>query len=106
LIDDPKLAPLVGTWAGEEQLLPTQWTPVGSEGTLPIAAALHAGVLIDYTETRDGVAALRGDGTVVGSDWWWFDSYGLVPTQPGVASWNGSILSLERRTDAVEQSSS
>jgi hypothetical protein len=98
--DDPKLAQLVGIWVGQEQLLPTLWTPAGTaEGKFVIAEAPSGGVFVDYTETRDGSGTLSGHGVLVDDGWWWFDTYGFVPTQPGTASWDDGTLILERRSE-------
>ena len=91
---------LLGTWAGEEQIHPTPWTAAGvAQGTVVITEAPRGGVVVDYTETRDGSTIVTGHGVVVGDGWWWFDSYGFVPMQPGTASWDDGILTLERRSD-------
>jgi hypothetical protein len=100
MIGDDKLKQFIGAWAGEERLLPTAWTSAGvAEGTFVIAEAPHRGVFIDYTEIRDGVTALCAHGVLVDEGWWWFDSLGFVPLEPGSASWHGDCLELERRSE-------
>ncbi len=100
MIGHDKLNDLVGTWTGEERLLPTPWTSAGTaQGTFVIAEAPHGGVSIDYTGTRDGSVALSGHGVLVDQGWWWFDSFGFVPMHPGSASWDDASLLLERRSE-------
>jgi hypothetical protein len=99
MIGRDKLNDFIGTWTGEERLLTTPWTSAGiAEGTFVIAEAPHGGVLIDYAETRDGSTALCGHGVLVEHGWWWFDSFGFVPMEPGSASWDTGSLALERRS--------
>jgi hypothetical protein len=100
MIGDDQLLALSGTWVGSEQLLPTAWTPAGTaEGKFVITAAPAGVLVIDYTETRDGSASLSGHGVVAEDGWWWFDSYGFVPRQPGIARWERGALELERRSE-------
>jgi hypothetical protein len=100
MIGGHQLKDFIGTWVGEERLLRTPWTSAGvAEGTFVIAEGSHGGVLIDYTETRDGSTAVCGHGVLVEQSWWWFDSFGFVPMAPGTASWDGSSLALERRSE-------
>jgi hypothetical protein len=100
MIGQHKLTPFVGSWVGKERLLPTPWTPVGvAAGTFEIAGAPHGGYVIDYTETRDGSTVMHAHSVLVDQSWWWFDSFGFVPTEPGSASWDGNILVLERRSE-------
>jgi hypothetical protein len=100
MIGDDKLIALSGTWVGSEQLLPTAWTPAGTaEGKFVIATAPAGVLVIDYTGTRDGSTALSGHGVVAEDGWWWFDSYGFVPRQPGIARWEHGTLELERRSE-------
>ena len=95
-----KLNNFIGSWVGEECLRPTAWTESGvAEGTFVIAEAPLGGVLIDYTETRDGQIVLRGHGVLAEQGWWWFDSFGYVPTTPGAASWHDNSLVLERSSE-------
>jgi hypothetical protein len=100
VIEDPKLAELLGSWAGDEQLLPTPWTAAGvAQGKIVITDAPSGGLLVDYTETRDGSTVLSGHGVVSGDGWWWFDSFGFLPTAPGIARWDDDHLVLERRSE-------
>jgi hypothetical protein len=100
MIGNDKLFALCGTWIGSEQLLETAWTPAGTaEGEFVISAAPSGVIVIDYAETRDGSTALSGHGVVAGDGWWWFDSYGFVPAEPGIARWDQDTLELERRSE-------
>jgi hypothetical protein len=100
VLHDPKLAEFLGTWAGDEQLLPTPWTAAGNaRGKIVITEASSGGAFVDYTETQDGSTVLHGHGVVVGKGWWWFDSFGFVPTAPGAATWQDGSLVLERRSE-------
>ena len=40
-----------------------------------------------------------GHGVVSADGWWWFDSYGFVPTVPGTARWARGELILERSSE-------
>jgi len=100
MIGENKLLALCGTWIGSEQLLETAWTPAGTAaGEFVITAAPSGVTVIDYAETRDGSTALSGHGVVAGEGWWWFDSYGFMPLEPGVARWDQDTLELERRSE-------
>lgn len=87
---------LVGSWSGPEQVEATSWTSPGvASGTFDISLA--AGVLVvDYREVRDGALSISGHGVATETGWWWFDSYGFVPQQPGQARWSGDVLELDR----------
>lgn len=99
MIGDPQLSALVGHWYGREQLFATAWTAAGSaDAALTILPGPADGLTVDYTETREG-ATMKGHGVLSGNRWWWFDSYGFVPLQPGTASWEASELVLERHSE-------
>lgn len=90
---------LLGTWLGEEEVLPTAWTSGGpAVGRLTIVRTA-AGLTLDYVESADGRPDLVAHGVVAGDGWWWFDSYGFVPTTPGTAEWKGDSLVLERSSE-------
>jgi hypothetical protein len=90
-------AALLGHWSGREELFPTAWTTGGyAEGTLTIEPG-PGGLVLDYIETQDH-GALTAHAVLVGSRFWWFDSYGFVPETPGSASWEGDTLVLDRRS--------
>lgn len=99
MIGDDQLMTLFGNWLGREQLFPTAWTAAGeAEAALTLCPGPNGGLLLDYSQQRDG-AALSGHGVVVDGRWWWFDSYGFVPTAPGSARWEGGELLLERSSE-------
>lgn len=88
-----------GDWAGEEEVFATDWTPAGrARAELRISPAPGEGLIVDYTETRED-ASMTGHGVVRGDRWWWFDSYGFVPTAPGTAAWIDGELILERSSE-------
>jgi len=90
---------LVGTWVGEEQVHPTAWTSGGpATGRLTISRTAAA-LVLDYAESAVDRPDLVAHGVVAGEAWWWFDSYGFVPTQPGTATWEDATLVLERRSE-------
>ncbi|MFC4139327.1 MULTISPECIES: DUF1579 domain-containing protein [unclassified Microbacterium] len=93
------LETLHGRWTGEEEVFATAWTPAGrAEAELVLAEGPGGALIVDYAETRaDG--AMTGHGVVLGDGWWWFDSYGFVPSAPGTATWSDGELVLERRSE-------
>jgi hypothetical protein len=98
MISDDQLNCFVGEWQGSEQLHATAWTEAGkAHGAFSIAAGPR-GLLVDYREHRDG-AEMIGHGVLCGEHWWWFDSYGFTPVEPGVARLRDAELSLERRSE-------
>jgi hypothetical protein len=100
MISEHQLSGLVGSWKGPEELFATPWTPAGkADGALVITPAPQNGLLIGYEERRDGEIAMTGHGIVIGSGWWWFDSYGYAAERPGAARWDGGALELERHSD-------
>jgi len=99
MISDNQLSQLHGRWAGDEQLFPTPWTQAGqASAVLELGPGPGGALLLDYVETRAG-STLSGHGVVVAGAWWWFDSYGYVPTTPGTAGWDGGELSLVRTSE-------
>ncbi|WP_022877604.1 hypothetical protein [Microbacterium sp. B19] len=98
MIGDDKRIELLGQWIGDERLEATAWTPAG-EAVGKFRIAFAAGVLlIDYEETRAGAVTVTGHGVATETGWWWFDSYGFEPQQPGAAHWEGATLHLDRRS--------
>lgn len=99
MISDDQLIAFHGVWAGSERLFPTVWTTAGvAEGVIELRPGPGGGLLLDYEEQRDG-AILTGHGVVADSSWWWFDSYGFLPTAPGTARWERGHLILERSSE-------
>lgn len=99
MISDHQRNALTGTWVGEEQLLPTAWTDAGTAyGTISIANGQSGALVIDYHQKRSG-ETMAGLGVLFGDKWWWFDTYGFVPSEPGRAIWQHGELLLERRSD-------
>lgn len=97
-----RLAAFVGDWEGEEALAASPWAPAGTAvGRLTLRPGLgDAALVLDYAEERDGTVALTGHGVLRCADlaWWWFDSLGAAPQQPGQGRWDGDALVLERTT--------
>lgn len=92
---DERYAALVGEWTGVEEVFSTAWTDAGhAQGALSIAPG-PGGIIIDYVEQRDD-ATLTAHGVVSGDGFWWFDTAGFVPTQPGMAGWQDDLLVLDR----------
>jgi hypothetical protein len=97
--DDDRLAAMFGAWEGDEELSATAWTDAGkARGTVSVKAGPGGGLILDYAEDRDG-ATMTGHGVVFGGGWWWFDSYGFIPTTPGTAEWRDNELVLTRRSE-------
>jgi hypothetical protein len=96
---DERLTAMFGCWEGDEELSATAWTEAGrARGTIAVAAGPGGGLIMDYTEDRDG-AVLTAHGVASGGGWWWFDSYGFTPAVPGTAEWAGDQLVLTRRSE-------
>lgn len=95
---DARFLSLLGDWTGEEELFATAWTAAGTaHGALTVEPG-PGGILLDYAETRsDG--RLVAHGVVAGEGFWWFDTYGFVPTTPGSAHWDDQTLILDRRSE-------
>jgi hypothetical protein len=97
--DDDQVSAMFGLWEGEEELFATGWTDAGTaRGVISVAAGPGGGLILDYSEDRDG-ATMTGHGVVFASKWWWFDSYGFTPTAPGTAEWRDDELVLVRRSE-------
>ena len=100
MIGNDKLTELIGSWAGEESLLASAWGAAGTaEGTLRFTPAPAGGLLVDYAETREGTITLTGHGVLCADAWWWFDSYGFIPHEPGDAHWDDATLVLSRKSE-------
>ncbi|UJP11106.1 hypothetical protein L2X99_05885 [Microbacterium sp. KUDC0406] len=77
----------------------TAWTPAGrAHADLALSSGPGGALIVDYAETRTD-SAMAGHGVVLGEGWWWFDSYGFVPTAPGTAAWIDGELILERSSE-------
>lgn len=99
MISDDQLSRLHGRWAGDEQLFATNWTTAGeASAVLELRPGPSGALLLDYVETR-GESTLSGHGVLAAGAWWWFDSYGFVPTTPGTARWERGELTLVRRSE-------
>ena len=85
-----ELEKLVGSWSGEERMLPSPWDPAGGTATGRIrnVRALDGFVVVqDYAQERDGRVTFRGHGVF----WWdasskeyvlhWFDAMGQAPNE-------------------------
>jgi hypothetical protein len=96
---DVQLSAMLGAWEGEEELFATAWTAAGTaRGKLSVAAGPGGGLIVDYTEDRDG-AMMTAHGVVSAGGWWWFDSYGFTPAAPGTAEWRDGDLVLTRSSE-------
>jgi hypothetical protein len=99
LIGWHQISGLIGRWEGDEQLSATPWTDAGTaRGQLSIVAGPGGGLIIDYAEIRGDGPTMTGHGVLAADQWWWFDSYGFIPTFAGTAQWLDDELVLERRS--------
>lgn len=97
-----KLEALVGTWAGEEVLHPSPWSPEmrHATGRFSMRMAVDGLFLVsDYEEARNGLVVFRGHG-VYGWDtkrerytMHWFDSMGGSPNET-LGVWQGNELAF------------
>jgi hypothetical protein len=95
------LSDLIGRWEGDEQLSATPWTDAGTaRGQLSIVAGPGGGLILDYIEIGTEGPTLTAHGVLAGDQWWWFDSYGFIPTFIGTAQWvdDDDELVLERKS--------
>jgi hypothetical protein len=83
-----KLAQLVGTWVGEEEMFPSPWLPEGGTATGIVENTSGVGGLIvvqEYQQERDGVITFQGHGVFAHDPvkgnyvMHWFDSMGPTP---------------------------
>lgn len=95
------LEPFLGTWTGRENLaVPGSVRAVEADATFVIEAVDGIGVSVDYRRQRaDGVYA--GRGFIADDGWWWFDTAGAVPAEPGTARVIDDVLVLDRREGDV-----
>lgn len=101
-----RLAALVGSWEGEEQLQPSPWGPGGTATGRGVYRSVTDGMAIvqDYEEEKDGAIVFRGHGVFTidpaNGDvlWWWFDSMGFPPDGPARGRWDGDTLILNKST--------
>ncbi|WP_195907883.1 hypothetical protein [Microbacterium gorillae] len=92
------LAPFVGTWVGREHLA-VAGSVVEASARFDVAEVPGIGVFVEYRQDRaDG--SLTGRGIIAGDGWWWFDSNGARPEEPGTARVVDGVLVLDRDTDA------
>jgi len=85
-----RLAEGVGTWLGEELMLPSEHMPEGRMATARSEANMCAGGRIrvsDYTQSVDGNVMMQGHAVTVWNPhercyvMYWFDSGGSPPTE-------------------------
>ncbi len=101
-----RLAALIGSWEGEEQLQPSPWGPGGTATGRGVYRSVTDGMAIvqDYEEEKDGAIVFSGHGVFTidpaNGDvlWWWFDSMGFPPDGPARGRWDGDTLILNKST--------
>ena len=80
----------VGTWIGEEQMLPSKYMPVGRTAQARSEARMCAAGRIrvsDYTQSVDGNVTMQGHAVTVWNPsencyvMYWFDAGGSPPTE-------------------------
>ncbi len=80
----------VGTWIGEEQMLPSEYMPVGRTAQARTEARMCADGRIrvsDYTQSVDGNVTMQGHAVTVWNPsencyvMYWFDAGGSPPTE-------------------------
>jgi hypothetical protein len=83
-----KLERIVGTWIGDEKMLPSPWDPKGGPaiGRVYNRIAIDGfAVVQDYEQERNGVVTFRGHGVFTWNEpekcyiLYWFDSGGYPP---------------------------
>ena len=102
-----RLARLVGSWSGEEQLSPSPWGPGGAaHGRFEYRFGIDGMALLqDYQEEKQGQVVFRAHGVFMIDPntgdvlWWWFDSIGFPPDPPARGRWDSNdVLRLEKHT--------
>lgn len=96
-----RLRALVGSWKGDEKMLPSPWDPQGGTAQAFMEARFDLDgmfVIGDYRQERGGKVTYRGHG-VFGWDslqssytMYWFDSMGTDPGGPARGKWEGDTL--------------
>jgi Protein of unknown function (DUF1579) len=85
-----RLAPLMGTWVGQEKLAPSPWDPQGGTaiGRVTNRPGLNGLMLIqDYEQDRGTGVNFQGHGVLRWDEvddcyvFHWFDSMGLAPNE-------------------------
>ncbi|HEX8123730.1 MAG TPA: hypothetical protein VF549_20940 [Solirubrobacteraceae bacterium] len=98
---DASLAPLLGSWSGEEQLAATPWTTAGlAAATIEFTEAPAGAVLQRYRQVRDEQETLAGLGILDLSDGnirhFWWDSLGQQPDGPAIGRATDGEIVVER----------
>jgi uncharacterized protein YodC (DUF2158 family) len=97
-----QLSRLVGEWAGEETMHPSQWDPTGGVANGRNSNRLGLGgfaVLSDYEQERDGAITFTGHGVYTYSPesgqytLHWFDCLGSPP-EVFIGGFDGDVLTL------------
>ena len=104
---------LVGTWIGEDTLMPSPWPPAGGKAVGTIQAHTALGgfhLIIDWTQERSGRLNFEGHG-VLGWDMrgkcytlHWFDCVGVEHGAPLLGTWDGNTLTRTHETNHMGHS--
>ncbi|TFW10622.1 DUF1579 domain-containing protein [Massilia arenosa] len=99
------LGPFLGTWEGEEEIMPSKWGPGGPAHAQAVWRADLGGkaVIHEYRAVRDGAPWLQAHALFTpqangGLALHWFDSLGFVPEQAALGSAEGAQLLFVRRS--------
>lgn len=91
------LQPFLGTWTGRENVAVSgQVRAAEADATFVLTDIPGIGVSVDYARRRADTG-FAGRGIIAGDGWWWFDTSGAVPTEPGTARVVDGVLVLDRR---------
>ena len=91
------LQPFLGRWTGRENVaVAGQVRSVEADATFILTDIPGIGVSVEYARRRAD-AGIAGRGIIAGDGWWWFDTSGVVPTEPGTARIVDGVLVLDRR---------
>lgn len=99
------LDPFLGTWDGEEEIMPSKWGAGGPAHAQALWRADLGGkaVIHEYSAVRDGAPWLQAHALFTAQEegglaLHWFDSLGFVPGQPAPGSAEGGQLVFVRRS--------
>lgn len=92
------MSPFLGTWVGREHIaVAGSSSAAEAEASFVLTEIPGIGVLVEYAQRRLD-QSVTGRGIIAGDGWWWFDTAGARPSEPGTARVVDGVLVLDRRT--------
>lgn len=95
------LSPFLGAWVGREHIAVAGSSRAAeAEAGFTFSEVAGIGVFVEYIQRRPD-QTLSGRGIIAGDGWWWFDTAGARPAEPGAARIVDGVLVLDRRTPST-----